>query len=198
MIAWLFRVPMVRAYLSALMVSLVPMVLIGVAMSIYVHSSIDSIDKIEQQVAAAQTSPKGTVPAAEVTERAPEVNFLHEWIIFYILISIFAGVSLRLTLGRGSMAATERLVDDARAAAGGDLTVQPTVWFANEYGELPGQFRKMVDAFRQTIRASSTPPTTCVRRPPRWPTPPTRPDTRSARSPRRSARSAKAPAIRSS
>ena len=62
----------------------------------------------------------------------------------------FAGVSLRMTLGKGSMAATEQLVDEARAAAGGDLTVQPEVWFANEYGELQAGFARMVGAFRQT------------------------------------------------
>ncbi|MBI5310085.1 MAG: methyl-accepting chemotaxis protein [Actinobacteria bacterium] len=151
MIAWLFRVPMVRAYLTALMISVIPIFAIGVSMAFYVHASTDSLDRIEEQVAAAKPTAEGTVPRDAVAERAPERDFMHEWVILNVLLSIFAGVSLRLTLGRGTMAATEKLVEDARAAAGGDLTVQPQVWFGNEYGALQKSFAQMVDAFRQTI-----------------------------------------------
>lgn len=151
MIKWLFSVSIVRAYTMATLMSAVPIAVLGTAMAIYAGSAHGQADKIERQVRAAQTAPDGRLAKGSVTARANFNNIIPEFVILNLVLTVFGGVFIRATLGRGTMAATERLVEEARAAAGGDLRVDPQVSFRNEYGAVQQSFAQMVGSFRETI-----------------------------------------------
>ncbi|MBK5230150.1 MAG: methyl-accepting chemotaxis protein [Thermoleophilia bacterium] len=151
MIKWLFSVPLVRGYAAATLVSVIPVALFGVSVALFVNTFHGPVDRIERQVNAARVTAGGQVPASAVSGRSRTNDLVKDWILLQIALAAFGGIFVRVTLGRVTMTAVDELVEQARAAAGGDLSVEPRVTLGNEYGELQHNFGMMVGSFRQTI-----------------------------------------------
>lgn len=142
---------MTRSYPIATLASVIPIGVLGLAMAYYVNSFHADINEIERQVNSAQTVGAGRVAKGAVAKRAPSGDIIKEWIAVQIVLTILGGAFVRATLGKASMRASDQLVADARAAAGGDLSVEPRRRLGNEYGDLQEAFGLMVGSFRKTI-----------------------------------------------
>ncbi|MBI4897023.1 MAG: methyl-accepting chemotaxis protein [Actinobacteria bacterium] len=143
--------PIVRAYPLATLVSVIPIGILGLLMAFYVNSFNGDVNKVETQVNALSIKSDEAVPKGAVATRFNEGDLVNEWIILQLFMTVLGGVYVRIVLGKGTMLAAEQLVAEARAAAGGDLSVQPGRWFNNEYGDLQEAFGQMVGSFRETI-----------------------------------------------
>ncbi len=146
----LLNVSIVPAYVSATMLACIPIALISLGVFFYVGSVGGNVEKVERQVQSAQLE-DGKVPAESVTARPDFNNIILEWIAFQLIASLGVGIFLRIALGNPTLRVTERLVEDARLVAGGDLRPAPEQSFGNEYGQLQASFGRMVGSFRQTI-----------------------------------------------
>ena len=92
-----------------------------------------------------------TSAASEIAATAAFPHIVTAWLIATVVGFIFAGAFIRIMLGNNTLHAANKLVDEARTAAGGDLRVDPAVESTNEYGELQAGFSAMIGGFRQTI-----------------------------------------------
>src|SRR3954454_21381886 len=124
----LFGMSLLRGYLTAVLVSALPIFVMALCVTAFVGHTNGSIDKIDQQVAAAKTV-DGKVSSNAVTARADDKNIVPAWVIIDLLLVIIGGGFIRKSLGLGTMLATNQLVSDARAAASGDFRVAPNRWF---------------------------------------------------------------------
>jgi methyl-accepting chemotaxis protein len=73
------------------------------------------------------------------------------WIVGLFFFFVLSGAVVRRLLGKESLARANRLVEESRTAAGGDLRVEPVIDAGNEYGDLQRSFSAMIGSFRQTI-----------------------------------------------
>ncbi|MFY9488537.1 MAG: methyl-accepting chemotaxis protein [Solirubrobacterales bacterium] len=147
----LLNVNITRAYLIGTAMSALPILIMGVAVAIYIGQTHGKIEEVQAQVRAAQTTPEGTVARGEVSARTDFENIVPEWALIQLLLTIGGGMLVRNGLGKRTLVATSQLVIDARAAAGGDLRVDPKITIGNEYGAVQKGFAQMLRNFRTTI-----------------------------------------------
>lgn len=147
--AWMRSVNMLRAYTVSTLVYTVPILLGTLALVIYIGSANERVDQIQQQVNAAAAS--GKVKPAQINTSVDYDDLIPEWILIILLAALGGGVFTRRALTNRLVEATDVLVADARAAAGGDLRVDPDVTLGNEYGALQAGVKQMLASFRTTI-----------------------------------------------
>lgn len=147
----LLNISMVRGYLITTMFGAIPTAVVGMSLAFYVFSFHADVDRVERQVNAAQVRSGEALSKGAVAEPIEVDDLVREWIILQMILTMATGVIIRVVMGKPTMAAAEALVEDARAAAGGDLRVEPKVVLGNEYGELQRSFAAMIHSFRQTI-----------------------------------------------
>ncbi|MFY9488540.1 MAG: methyl-accepting chemotaxis protein [Solirubrobacterales bacterium] len=145
----MFSVPIVRAYVVSTLCYVVPTFLATVLIVMNLLSAGDRVEKIESQAIAATAD--GRVDTKKVTTDPDYDNIAVVWAFAMVAIMLGGGGFTRATLGRRTIAATDALVTDTRAAAGGDLRVVTKVELGNEFGELQQGVANMMVAFRTTI-----------------------------------------------
>ncbi|MGH2906641.1 MAG: methyl-accepting chemotaxis protein [Solirubrobacterales bacterium] len=146
---WMRSVDMVRAYSVSTLVYTVPILVGSIAVVLYLSSANDRVTQIQSQVDQAAQS--GRVHPRQVTVEPDFDNIIPEWALVILLAALAGGTYTRRALTNQLVDATDDLVQDARAAAGGDLRVDPPVTLGNEYGSLQAGVKAMLNSFRTTI-----------------------------------------------
>ncbi|HEV7918543.1 MAG TPA: methyl-accepting chemotaxis protein [Solirubrobacterales bacterium] len=149
MIRKLFMLPITKSFTFMTMTSSIPIVAISVMFVLWLMGVDSDVDQIQQQLVAA--SADGKVLPSEITAATSYTHILPYWLIGQIVWMVFTGIAVRRILSDTFNKATAQIVSDARAAAGGDLRIDPEVQFRNEYGEVQAGFKKMLASFRTTI-----------------------------------------------
>jgi methyl-accepting chemotaxis protein len=148
--AKLFNMPMVKAYMLTALFSTIPAVLLTVLTIVYINGAGSNNNVVNSEIANAHEV-AGKVPASQLATHADFNNITVMWIFASFALFVFSGVMIRVMMGNPTLRAANNLVDEARTAASGDLTVVPSVESKNEYGMLQGAFGAMIASFRQTI-----------------------------------------------
>ena len=141
--------PLIRSYGTIGTLASLPAVLFTIAMVIISSDKSATNSTLHSQLEAAGSS--GAISAGEVTATASYPNLIVYWIIgSFFFYSCRAPWSASCWDNRVWPRAN-RLVEESRTAAGGDLRVEPVVDAGNEYGDLQRSFSAMIGSFRQTI-----------------------------------------------
>lgn len=141
----LFSMSLTRAYLITAFVSIIPAMLFALYMFIRVAGSAGDAKEIARQAGALET----VDPGSFTMFGAPHSILF--WIAGVLITFLFAGGLIRVLLGDPTVRTVDAMVEDMRAAATGDLSVEPEVTMENEYGELQRAFARLVGNFRGTI-----------------------------------------------
>jgi methyl-accepting chemotaxis protein len=147
--AWMRSVNMLRAYTVSTLVYTLPIFLGSLALVFYMSAANHRVDDIQSQVNTAAAS--GKVHPKEIDTAVDYDNVIPEWSLIILLAALGGGTYTRRALTNRLVEATDVLVADARAAAGGDLRVDPEVTLGNEYGALQAGIKQMLTSFRTTI-----------------------------------------------
>jgi methyl-accepting chemotaxis protein len=148
--AKLMNMPMLKAYLILVVVTSIPALIYSFGTLIWIVGQTATNEDVHSQILSA-TPVGGKVPASEIATAATFPSFMTYWIIGALVLFSLTGVIIRAMLGNDSVAAANKLVEQARKAAAGDLRVDPEVEFGNEYGKLQGAVGEMLGSFRQTV-----------------------------------------------
>lgn len=142
----LLSMPLTPAYIVTTALATLPAVIFGVFFYTRVAGANGAISELHD---AASRSATEIAPHA-IDAPAIEQNIWF-WIAGVLVTFIFAGAFIRIVLGNPTVKTVEAMVVDMRAAASGDLRVQPTTTMGNEYGELQHEFGRLLANFRATI-----------------------------------------------
>lgn len=142
----LLSMPLTRAYLITTIVAVIPAALF--ALYFFVRMMEASSDAANLREVAAKGG--GQVdPGAIELFGAPHNVWI--WLGGVLVTFLFAGALIRIVLGNITLKTVDRMVVDMRAAATGDLSIEPDVTMGNEYGDLQREFARLVSNFRTTI-----------------------------------------------
>jgi methyl-accepting chemotaxis protein len=141
----LLFMPMTRAYLIVTFIGTLPALVFG----FFFYRNLGSGSATDQLKQAA--SGGGTFKADTISTSFGYSHSIGFWIVGVVLSSLFAGVLIRIVLGNITLHTAERMIEDMRRAATGDLSGDPTVSMGNEYGDLERAFGRLLSNFRTTI-----------------------------------------------
>ncbi|MGH2905956.1 MAG: methyl-accepting chemotaxis protein [Solirubrobacterales bacterium] len=136
--------PIVKAYVITAFFSTIPAVLFTVIVLASLGGDGSNADSMREQILAAPAYSK-------VEAHATFNDVVPFWIGISFALFIFSGVMIRVMMGNPTLRTANKLVEDARVAASGDLTVALDRESLNEYGDLQDAFGQMIDSFRQTV-----------------------------------------------
>jgi methyl-accepting chemotaxis protein len=156
MIRKLLNKPIVSAYMIALMISALPILIISIFVIIYLGRTSGNIGDYATQLQSLNTAPGEPIGKGAIGAAPSFKGIVHPWIIFELITVIVGGILLKIVLIAPTGMAQKKLLDDARAVAGGDLTPESTPWFGNEYGELQASMARMIGSFRTTVARIET------------------------------------------
>jgi methyl-accepting chemotaxis protein len=146
----LFEMPLTRAYVMTTLVGGLPFMILAIFGYRYMGDSNSSVETLRAKIGAANEV-GGKIAGGEISTSLQFHHVVGAWAIASALLFILCGLILRVMLGNNTLRAVERMVNQVRTAAGGDLRVEPTIEAKNEYGDLQEGFSAMVGGFRQTI-----------------------------------------------
>lgn len=145
----LLSMPLVRAYMIVTTISVAPAALFGAYFWIKVSNAGDAAASLR-----ASATSETIEPGAIEMFSAPHNVWV--WFAGVLVTFIFAGAFIRIMLGSITVKTVDRMVRDMRAAATGDLSIDPVTTMGNEYGELEREFSRLVANFRTTIARIDT------------------------------------------
>lgn len=142
----LFSMPLTKAYIITTIVATVPAVVFG----LYSFRRLGGASDQAAALNANARSGGATFEGGSLGELAFDHNVWF-WIAGVTLTFLFAGALIRIVLGNVTIHTVERMIKDMRAAATGDLSVDPKITMGNEYGDLQREFARLMGNFRSTI-----------------------------------------------
>lgn len=141
----LLNMSLPRAYVITTTISVLPALLFGAYFLVRMITASGDAAALRSATGGSSTVEPG---AFEIFSSPHTVAI---WLGGVAVTFLFAGALIRLMLGNITEKTVERMVVDMRAAATGDLSIEPTVTMGNEYGELQHEFGRLVGNFRRTI-----------------------------------------------
>jgi methyl-accepting chemotaxis protein len=144
----LMQMPLTRAYMITVVVSVMPAAVWAGWFAIELWQSSGDAAKFMSSAAATADGDK-LAAGAHTTFNGPPSVWI--WLVGVMVTFLFAGALLRILLGNRTVATVDDMVIDMRAAATGDLSIEPLVTMGNEYGALQTEFSRLVHNFRSTI-----------------------------------------------
>lgn len=142
----LLTMPLTKAYILTTIVATIP----AVAFGIYFFRQLGAANDDAAALATAASKAGATIEAGTIEGMAYQHNVWF-WVGGVLITFFFAGALIRIVLGNVTIKTVEKMIVDMRAAATGDLTVDPKVTMQNEYGELQHEFSRLVSNARTTI-----------------------------------------------
>lgn len=141
----LLDMPLTRAYLLTTVAAVLPAVIFGSYFLMRMIGASSDAAQLRDATAGSKT----VAPGAFEMFQAPHNVWV--WLAGVLLTFLFAGALIRIVLGNITVKTVDQMVVDMRAAATGDLSIEPVVTMGNEYGELQREFGRLVANFRTTI-----------------------------------------------
>jgi methyl-accepting chemotaxis protein len=141
----LLSMPLTRAYLITAIGAIIPVLAMGVFFLVRMIGSSSGASDLRGEVAGADKVDPGSVEMFI----APYNVWL--WGVGVLVTFVLAGAVIRKLMGNVTLETVEQMVVDMRAAATGDLSVEPKTTMNNEYGELQTEFGRLLGNFRTTI-----------------------------------------------
>lgn len=142
----MLSMPLTKAYIITTIVATIPAAAFGVYFFRQLSSANGHAATLENAAASANATIK--------PEALDALSYQHNvwfWLGGVLITFVFAGALIRIVLGNVTIKTVEKMIVDMRAAATGDLTVEPRVTMHNEYGELQHEFSRLVSNARTTI-----------------------------------------------
>lgn len=146
----LFNLPMVKGYVITTAIGTFPFILTAAIAIERLTSAAASVDAVRAEVDNASIV-GGKLAANQIATTAAIPNVAIPWIVATFFCAVFAGAFIRRMLSDRALRTSNELVSQARAAASGDLRIDPVVESTSEYGQLQHGFGAMVRDFRETI-----------------------------------------------
>lgn len=146
---WLFRTPMVRAYVTLVASYVSVSIAIAIMAGVYINSVDNRVAGVAER--AKVGGHDGKVSTAELRDGIDYAPYAQWLILSMLAIVVGGGLLSRLTLGKQTLIATDLLVADATAAAQGDLSVSSRVVMDNEYGQAQRSLAAMLTSFNSTV-----------------------------------------------
>lgn len=142
------QMPLTRAYMITVTVSVLPASAWAIWYALRIGQHASDAGALE---AAASTSAEGDKFGSLASTAFGGPPSVWVWLVGVMVTFLFAGALLRILLGNRTVATVDHMVVDMRAAATGDLSIEPRVTMTNEYGALQTEFARLVHNFRSTI-----------------------------------------------
>jgi methyl-accepting chemotaxis protein len=140
--------PLTKAYVIVTIIGTLPAVLFGA----WFYSKLGAYNNSAEEVRAAAEQQSGARIAPGSLDVA--LTFQHNtwfWLGGVLITFLFAGALIRIVLGNITIHTADRMINTMRAAATGDLSVEPKITMGNEYGDLENAFADLLGNFRSTI-----------------------------------------------
>jgi methyl-accepting chemotaxis protein len=145
MIDRMLQMSLPRTYVIMTSAAAVPPVLVSLYFLVKMFATGNEAEKFEQTLGT-----KGGSAATSIDWAIPAyVPWL--WLGLLVFTLLLGGIYLRKAFGDRTVETAEVMVIDMRAAATGDLSVQPRVTMGNEYGRLQHEFGRLLSNFRDII-----------------------------------------------
>lgn len=146
----LFNMPLTKAYMITTAVGTIPALTLAYLYFGIVGQSRDETSALTAKINA-DAPASGTIPGGDIAGGVSMPSSFWIWMVLSIATFAFAGILLRVLLGNSTLSAVDKLVEEVRTAAKGDLSVEPVIDSKNEYGELQREFTRMIEGSRATI-----------------------------------------------
>lgn len=145
MIDRLMSMPIARTYVIMTSISAIPPVLVSAFFIVKLLGYDSDATKFANAASA-----KGQAGASTL-DFFSSVYSPWIWLGALVFTLLVGGLFLRIAFGDLTVETSEKMVVDMRAAATGDLSVEPQVTMGNEYGRLQHEFGRLVLNFRSII-----------------------------------------------
>ncbi len=142
----LLSMPLTKAYVITTIVATIPAATFGIYFYLQLGNSNAEATRIADAAASA--------PAEFEGGALGDLTFHHNvwfWLAGVVITFVIAGAIIRVVLGNVTLRAVDQMIEDMRAAATGDLSIEPRITLGNEYGDLQREFARLMANFRSTI-----------------------------------------------